>query len=144
MFDFLIAPIISFFAAQGIKFLIKITKNKKLETIDFFAYSDMPSSHTATIISMATIILLKEGFRSPLFAMAVIVSAIVITDAMRLRSYVGLNSKAINSLMKRSEDKKEIGAIEHKELQEKIGHKPKDILAGALIGSIISVLVWLI
>ena len=143
MYDFLLAPVLSFPFAQTIKFVLK-ARHKKLKAKDFFAYSIMPSSHTATVVSLAIIILLKEGVTSPMFAIMLVLSSVVITDAIGLRNYLGQQGKTLNVLV---EDLKEDELIEknaYPKLLEQIGHRPIEILAGGLLGTFISIAIWLI
>jgi len=143
MYDFLLAPVLSFLLAQSIKFALK-ARHKKLKAKDFFAYSSMPSSHTATVVSLAIMVLLKEGVSSPLFAIMLVVSSVVITDAVGLRNYLGQHGKTLNVLV---EDLKEDELIEknaYPKLLEQIGHRPIEILAGGLLGAAISIAIWLI
>ena len=143
MYDFLLAPIVAFLIAQGLKFALK-SRRKKLKAKDFFAYSSMPSSHTATVISLAVIILLKEGATSPLFAIMLVVSSVVITDAVGLRNYLGQHGKTLNVLVEDLKDDEIIEENSYPKLLEQIGHRPIEILAGALLGAAISIIIWLI
>jgi len=45
----------------------------------------MPSGHSALVTSLATAIGLKSGFSDDLFALSLVVAAIVIYDAMNIR-----------------------------------------------------------
>ena len=93
-------PVISFVLAQGTKILLKTKRRKKLQWRDLFAYSDMPSGHTATVVSLATIIALELGLYSAEFALALVFMTIVITDAIGLRNYLGQHGKTLNVLVK--------------------------------------------
>lgn len=131
-------PVCAFILAQGTKVLIKSFNKKHLKLKDIFAYSDMPSGHTATVISLATIIGLKIGFSSPEFALSLVFASIVITDAVGLRNYLGQHGKTLNVLVK---DLKEDDFLDNsypKQL-EHIGHTPMQVLIGALIGALVSI-----
>jgi len=135
-------PVISFVLAQGTKVLLKTKKRKKLQWRDIFAYSDMPSGHTATVVSLATIIALELGLYSAEFALALVFMTIVITDAIGLRNYLGQHGKTLNILVK---DLKEDDFLDNsypKQL-EQIGHTPLQVLIGALIGAGVSILGFL-
>ena len=135
-------PVISFVLAQGTKVLLKTKKRKKLHWRDIFAYSDMPSGHTATVVSLATIIALELGLYSAEFALALVFMTIVITDAIGLRNYLGQHGKTLNILVK---DLKEDDFLDNsypKQL-EQIGHTPLQVLIGALIGAGVSVIGFL-
>lgn len=134
---YFIYPVISFCLAQGTKVLIKTAKRKKLQWRDLFAYSDMPSGHTATVVSMTTIIAFKLGLYSPEFALSLVFMMIVITDAIGLRNYLGQHGKTLNVLVK---DLKEDDVLDNsypKQL-ERIGHTPLQVLIGGLIGATVS------
>jgi hypothetical protein len=135
-------PVISFVLAQGTKVLLKTKKRKKLHWRDIFAYSDMPSGHTATVVSLATIIALELGLYSAEFALALVFMTIVITDAIGLRNYLGQHGKTLNILVK---DLKEDDFLDNsypKQL-EQIGHTPLQVLIGGLIGVGVSVIGFL-
>ena len=136
--EILLLPLTAGLFAQLIKFLIR-SNNKKLEFKNLLAYSGMPSGHSAIVISLATIIGLKEGINSPLFAISIILAIIVIRDALGIRRYLGQHGKTLNILVK---DLKNDNVLEEKypRLLERIGHTPLQIIAGAIIGFTISVI----
>ena len=102
----------------------------------------MPSSHTAFTFSLAVAIGLGEGFSSAVFAVSLILSCIVAYDSMGLRMESGKQAVAINYLLEKSFTKKEEQKI--KKLQEKLGHKPLEVIAGAIFGAIVSYLLMLV
>jgi acid phosphatase family membrane protein YuiD len=131
-------PVIAFILAQGTKIFLKSFGRHKFHWKDIFAYSDMPSGHTATVVSLATIIALRLGLASAEFALALVFMSIVITDAIGLRNYLGQHGKTLNILVK---DLKEDDFLDNsypKQL-EHIGHTPFQVAIGALIGIAVSV-----
>ncbi len=139
MYSYLLAPIAAFIIAQGSKVIIR-SRERKITWHDLFSYSDMPSGHTAVVVSLVTILGLKLGIASPIFACAFVYAMIVITDAIGLRNYLGLHGKTLNVLVK---DLKEDEFLDHnypKQL-EKIGHTPLQVFIGALIGIIVSLII---
>lgn len=131
--SYFIYPVIAFTLAQGTKVLLKKKRGKKLQWRDVFAYSDMPSGHTATVVSLTTIIALKLGLSSPEFALALVFMMIVITDAIGLRNYLGQHGKTLNILVKDLKEDDFLDSSYPKQL-ERIGHTPLQVLIGALIG----------
>ncbi len=143
MFPYVIYPIIAFTLAQGTKVLLKSFQKKRFNWRDIFAYSDMPSGHTATVTSLAMIIGLRDGFASDAFALAFVFMMIVITDAVGLRNYLGQHGKTLNILVK---DLKEDDFLDNsypKQL-EHIGHTPLQVLIGAAIGIGVSLIGWML
>jgi len=95
----LLSPILAGLIAQTIKFFIK-SNRQKVEFKNLLAYSGMPSGHSAMVTALASIIGLKEGWSSPLFAVSVILAVIVIRDALGIRRYLGKHGKILNILIK--------------------------------------------
>lgn len=131
-------PVIAFILAQGTKIFLKSLGTHKLHWRDIFAYSDMPSGHTATVVSLSTIVALRLGLGSAEFALALVFMSIVITDAIGLRNYLGQHGRTLNILVK---DLKEDDFLDNsypKQL-EHIGHTPLQVIIGGLIGFLVSV-----
>ncbi len=140
MYIYLIAPIIAFTLAQGLKVALRTIKKNKFFWRDIFAYSDMPSGHTSVVVGITTIIAFREGISSPLFAIAFVFSLIVIVDAIGLRNYLGLHGKTINVLIKDLDEDDFLDNNYPKQL-ERIGHTPIQVLVGAIIGFLTSLLI---
>jgi len=141
MYLVLITPIV----AAGLAQLIKqfTVKEHRFKFKNFFAYSGMPSGHSSVVISLATIIALQEGLDSPIFAMSVVLTLLIITDAVGLRSYLGNHGMILNVLVK-DLDEDEFLDKKYPKLLEKIGHTPLQVLAGSILGFTVSVVAWLI
>lgn len=142
MYLYLICPIIAFAIAQGTKIFIR-SRHHRLTWHDVFAYSDMPSGHTAVVIALVVILGLKLSLSSPIFAVAFVFASIVITDALGLRNYLGQHGKTLNILVK---DLKEDEFLDqnYPKLLEHIGHTPLQVLIGTLIGVSTSLIGYLL
>jgi hypothetical protein len=138
----ILCPLIAFTLAQGTKVIIRATKGK-VTFHDVFAYSDMPSGHTAVVVSLTTIMALQYSFASPLFAVAFVFAMIVIVDAIGLRNYLGQHGKTLNILVK---DLKEDAFLDfsYPKLLERIGHTPAQVLVGGSIGALTSLIGFLL
>lgn len=136
MYHILLLPLVAGFAAQVIKFFIS-SNHVKLSPKNLVAYAGMPSAHSATIISLTTIIGLEKGLSDPLFAMAVVLLIVIIRDALGIRRYLGQHGKTLNVLVG---DLKEDDFLDKRypRLLEKIGHTPAQVIVGALIGFVVS------
>jgi acid phosphatase family membrane protein YuiD len=137
-YKILFLPLLAGLIAQVIKFLIK-SNQKKASVANLFAYSGMPSAHSAIVISLALIIGLEEGWHSALFAISVILAIIVIRDAIGIRRYLGQHGRILNILVK---DLKEDSLLDktYPHLLERIGHTPAQVIVGSLIGAAVSLL----
>jgi len=142
MYIYILTPIVAFVLAQGAKVVLR-SFHHKITWHDLFAYSDMPSGHTSVVISIITILGLKLGIGSPIFAVAFVYATIVITDAIGLRNYLGLHGKTLNVLVKDLKEDEFLDRSYPKQL-ERIGHTPLQVLVGAAVGFLTSLLSWLI
>jgi acid phosphatase family membrane protein YuiD len=116
----ILSGIISMILAQGIKVAINIIKNKP-GALNPFDTGDMPSSHSTTVASMCTSVCIETG-PGPLFGACVLISMIILRDALGLRRTVGKHSKMLNEKLKASVFK------------ENIGHKFSQVSVGVILG----------
>lgn len=139
----ILSAILAFIIAQGSKVAIRAMRGKKLSYRDVFAYSDMPSGHTAVVVALTTAIALSDGLYSSLFAVSFVFATIVIVDAIGLRNYLGQHGKTLNILVK---DLKEDAFLDNSypQLLERIGHTPLQVLVGGIIGVVVSLGAYLI
>ncbi len=129
----LLAILLAGFGAQLVKIIIYWFRQKALSWHDLIVTGGMPSSHSAFVISLATIIYLEEGLTSA-FAISLVLAMIVIRDAFGVRRSVGLEGKAIEKLFK-------INKIKSK-FHYSLGHTPLQVFVGSVIGFIISFLTY--
>ncbi|MCL1948559.1 MAG: divergent PAP2 family protein [Turicibacter sp.] len=104
----------------------------------------MPSSHSATVSSLATAIGIVEGVHSPLFAIAFVVAGVVIYDAMGVRRHAGTHASMLNMML---DDLIENGDLTQfqdekytKRFKELLGHEPAETFFGALFGILVAFL----
>ncbi len=141
-YEILILPIVAGLIAQISKFFIK-NNQQKFSYKNIFAYSGMPSGHSAIVVSLATIIGLIEGIKSPLFAISIILAIIVIRDAIGIRRYLGQHGRTLNVLVKDLQDD-DVLEENYPYLLEKIGHTPIQVLIGSIIGLFTSIVGYFI
>lgn len=135
LIDFLTNPyaltaLSCWFVAQLIKVLINLVIHKKVVWERLIGDGGMPSGHSATVSSLATIIGLIQGFDTPEFAIAGILAVVVCHDAMGVRQETGKQAIMLNEIIRILEGK-ELPEVKLKEL---VGHTPLQVLAGILLG----------
>ncbi len=130
---FLITGVGSWFIAQVLKTIIYAFINKSLDIKRLFGDGGMPSGHSATVASLATICALMCGVGSVEFAITAILAIIVCHDAMGVRLETGKQAMIINELVKSFEvfTKKDLPEVM---LKEFVGHTPVQVIAGIIIG----------
>ena len=134
-----------YFGAQIIKAVIEavISRSFSIKRL-LTGNGGMPSSHSATVCSLATITAFDYGVASFEFAIAIIFAIVVMTDASGVRRETGKQAVAINELIEyfsklRSDMPKP--HFSEKSLKELIGHTPLQVQVGATLGIIIGVIV---
>ena len=128
----LIAAALSWMAAQLIKTFLTLVSTKKFEPERIFGAGGMPSAHSAMVCSLLTGIGATRGLNSPEFALAVAFAGVTMYDAMGVRRAAGEQVDVM--------EKDEAQEISDKELTEYLGHTPLEVLAGALLG----IIMWII
>lgn len=128
----LATAIISWFAAQLVKVVLVLISSKKLDFGRFVGSGGMPSSHSALVCSLTTAIGCTEGISSGLFAVCAVFSLVVMYDAAGVRRAAGQQAKILNRLVE-TWGKVEYSETE-KKLKELLGHTPKEVFAGAILG----------
>ena len=117
------------FLAQFIK--IFTGKEKFIQFSRLFTSGGMPSSHSSFVTSLATLVGIERGFNSTDFAIVTVFALIIMYDASGVRRAVGKQATILNKILDDLHHKKH---IEQKRLKELIGHTPKEVLFGAILG----------
>jgi len=127
----LFCALCAWFAAQVLKLFFELWRTKKIKFSLLISSGGMPSSHSALAVSASTAIGLREGFYTPLFALAAVVSMVVMYDASGVRRAAGNQARVINDVMAHLEKS---GIVLDKRLKEMLGHTPIEVAAGAMLG----------
>src|ERR1051325_6600600 len=95
----LTASALAWFLAQLSKTVLHTLRTRSFDFRLLVDSGGMPSSHTATVTALSTSVGLTEGWRTPLFAAAVVFSLIVIYDATNLRRSAGYQAQVLNKIV---------------------------------------------
>jgi len=146
----ILLSIFSILFAQFVKVPIHFIATKKLDFSLMTSTGGMPSSHSAAVTSLATAVGFETGLDSPIFAVAAMFAGIVMYDATGVRYQAGQHAVIINRIRnelsiffreaKHWPEKDESEKIQ--ELKTLLGHKPSEVLMGALTGILIAVLFY--
>ncbi len=124
-------------SAQLIKVIIAIFEKPRRNLLNvLFSNGGMPSSHSSTVTALASCCAISEGISSPLFAVTMILAAIVMIDASGVRYETGKQATVIKQITEKlfSDDAESINAG----LKELVGHTPLQVLMGAILGIIVA------
>lgn len=130
----LIAAIIAWALAQLIKVILDSIFSRKLSLKSLVASGGMPSSHSSLVSALTTVIAIQYGLGSAYFAIAAVLSMVVMYDAFNVRRAAGEQAKAINKIFKALMENNFI--TDEKAMKEILGHSPLQVLAGFFLGLI--------
>jgi acid phosphatase family membrane protein YuiD len=132
---YFVVPLIAWAIAQASKVIWDSVLTHRFSVRRLATAGGMPSSHSALVVSLTTIIGRLQGVQTPLFALALILSAVVMYDATGVRRAAGQQAMILNRLI----DDLFIAhqGLQQERLRELLGHTPIEVIAGALLGIVI-------
>lgn len=124
--------ILSAFFAQVIKFILFTVQSKKVNFKIFSTTGGMPSSHSAGVMGLSTLVGILQGYDSVIFAVSLGMSLIIMYDAAGLRRAAGKTAACLNRMMEDfyHHDLQSVGG----KLKELLGHTPLEVFVGAIFG----------
>lgn len=130
-------PFFLWFAIQTFKVIYDLVTTKKFNFKRIMGAGGMPSSHSAIVTGIATLIGKYEGVDTPIFALALIVAFVVMYDACGVRRAAGKQAALLNKIV---ETPGLSGVQVSERLVEVLGHTPTQVIVGALIGVIVGLI----
>ena len=131
----LIIPIAAWFVAQILKVVIYSLKEKHISPHYMVSSGGMPSSHATLVCALATTTGIVYGIDSGLFAVSVILAAIVMYDATGVRQAVDQQSTILSHLLV-SFPKTQLEFEDN--LEQIVGHTRFQVLLGAILGILLA------
>ncbi len=126
-------PFLLWFGIQLFKLIYDLITTKQFNFKRIMGAGGMPSSHSAVVTSLATLIGKDSGVNSAIFAISLIFAFVVMYDACGVRRAAGKQAKVLNDIV----NTPGLTNIQVREkLQEALGHTPAQVFVGALIGLI--------
>ncbi len=131
---YIVAPLVAWALAQVCKYLSHAYKASSFKDVSFLYKSgNMPSSHSALMLSLLTVIGLKDGTADASFAIVLILSLIVIYDAVNVRRSVGEQGPVVVELAKKAGLKPSIHLA--------MGHRISEVTVGGALGIVTAIVV---
>ena len=131
----LICSLMGWLLASVAKVIIGFIREKRLDFRRIYGSGGMPSSHSATVTSLATAVARTDGLHSTGFAIAFMFAFIVMYDALGVRRAAGEQARILNQMVNNLSEQKPVYI--KKKLKELIGHTPLEVVVGALLGILI-------
>ncbi|ELR96641.1 divergent PAP2 family protein [Gloeocapsa sp. PCC 73106] len=134
----LLISLLACLSAQGLKVIIELISNGKINFRYLVTTGGMPSAHSALVGGLATSVGQTSGWSSSEFAIACLFAVIVMYDAAGIRQAAGKQARIINQMV---EDLLKDGkTFEQEKLIELLGHTPVQVFAGLALGIAVSLL----
>jgi hypothetical protein len=133
--------LVAMLLAQILKGVFYFVKHKKYSLKQFIETGSMPSSHSATVVSLATAVGLSEGFSSTFFAITAVFALIVMYDAAGVRRAAGEQAELLNKIVHNIKEREGMQLLE-KNLKELLGHSPLEVMAGAILGLLVALIMY--
>ncbi|UJF35211.1 divergent PAP2 family protein [Paenibacillus hexagrammi] len=136
----IVTALVAIGAAQAMKVPLTFAKTREWDWSQLIQTGGMPSSHSAGVASLASYIGFKRGISAVDFAISAVFGAVVMYDAMGIRRAAGEIAVEVNDLDQQVEKlAQQHPGVYHerrrKELKERLGHLPTEVLGGAMLGA---------
>lgn len=118
-------PVIVLLLSEALKHILDWWRTGVI-TERLFQPGGMPSTHSAFVTSLLTLIWQKLGVESVEFAIAFVFACIIWYDAMGARRALGEQAKILNTLQ------------HWQHLAERLGHSFSEVLGGILFGAAVT------
>ncbi len=132
----ILAFVLANLIAQGAKVLTVAYRKRSFKWTIMFATGGMPSSHSSTVVAMATSIGLIDGFTSTMFAFSTCFALVVMFDAAGLRRNASKQASVLNRIIKEFFSNE--NTVSTEKLKEFLGHTPSEVIVGGMLGMLVS------
>lgn len=137
-YKYLLTPFLIWFCIQTFKVFYDLVKTKKFNFKRIMGAGGMPSSHSAVVTCLATMVGKSQGIETPIFAVSVVFAFVVMYDAAGIRRAAGKQAKLLNKII---ETPGLSGVQVSERLVEVLGHTPTQVVVGEIIGIIVGLII---
>jgi acid phosphatase family membrane protein YuiD len=132
---YILAIVVGWTVSQLIKTIIAAVRRRTLSIRGIlFVSGGMPSSHSATIMAVWTVILVNEGWTSGLFGLASAVALIFLYDAVKVRRSSGEQGVALSALIEEQKSEVPLPRVA-------MGHTPLEVVVGSILGVLVGLVI---
>lgn len=130
-------PLLVWFFIQTYKVIYELITTKKFNFKRIIGAGGMPSSHSAVVMTITTMIGKYEGVETSLFALSAVFAMVVMYDAAGVRRAAGKQAHLLNKII-------ETPGLTNVQVQERLvevlGHTPLQVIIGATIGVVVGLI----
>ena len=125
--------------AQVLKTLTFAYLEKQVNWRRMVETGGLPSAHSALVVGLTIGVGLHDGWASTVFAITFVFSLVVMYDAIGIRREAGKHADLLNELLLISVIKDSY--TQREKLKELLGHTPLEVFAGAMLGTLMALLI---
>lgn len=125
-------------SAHLLKMLVKRVTNGVWDWRELKSSGGMPSVHASLVSALAFAVGLTDGFDTPYAMVAAGFALVVLIDAATLRRESGEHAKLLNRIIAHLNSVSESDRIEARRLEERLGHRRREVIAGVLWGCLVA------
>lgn len=141
----ILTSLVAWLIAQLLKPLLIFLETGIFDIRQTMASGGFPSSHSATVTALTSSIFIVDGL-STTFAIALVISFIVIYDAINVRYYAGKNIQITKQIIQDLKEHKVVD-LDNPIYQEKIktvlGHKLFEAIGGIFFGILTTLITYI-
>jgi len=137
----LISTALSWFIAQILKTFLHTVISRSFVPERLVGTGGMPSSHSATVCGLTTSVALTAGVAGVEFAIALSFAIVTMYDALGIRRQAGKQAQILNEMIRVFADMGREEISPEDRLKELLGHTPLQVIAGAILGIVIALIV---
>lgn len=136
-YRYLVVPFGTWFFIQLFKLVYDLVTTKQFNFKRILGAGGMPSSHSAVVVALCTMIGKEYGVNSAIFGLSIVFAFVVMYDAAGVRRAAGKQAKLLNKIIQTPG----LSNVEVTErLQEVLGHTPTQVFVGAFIGIVVGMI----
>ncbi len=136
-----LSAFITVIIAQILKIIYNFIREGKVDFRIMTSTGGMPSSHSASVMALTTAVGIETGWDSPLFGVTLFFSLIVMYDAAGIRRAAGRQAEILNRIMDDLYQGRTLYE-EGEKLKELLGHTPVEVIVGAILGIVVSLMLY--
>ncbi|DBA82819.1 hypothetical protein WJX77_007529 [Trebouxia sp. C0004] len=134
-----VAGFVAFFIAQSLKVFTHWYTEAQWDFTQVMRSGGMPSSHTACVVGLTTALGTIQGTDTGTFAIGLVLSLVVMYDASGVRLHAGKQATVLNIII--SQLPADHPGSGETPLRDRLGHTPRQVAVGALLGVVTGYLV---
>jgi len=127
----IVLPVICGLVTQLLKVMGYYLKERKINLRRVTEPGGMPSSHSAAIVALCTVVGFEAGIDSMVFAVTFLLSLVIMYEAAGVRRSAGEQAEVLNRMLEEFYHGRRVSEAR---LRELLGHTPFEVLVGAAMG----------